>query len=73
MEKKHPEETFKLKTSDNSLSKYHFRKETTEKTGTITNDDDGADQNEEQEEPNVSWFIHYKFKFTQWIFQPYEG
>jgi len=35
------------------LTKYHFRKETTEKTGTITNDDDGADQNEEQEEPNV--------------------
>jgi hypothetical protein len=53
LEKKHPEETFKLKISENSLTKYHFQKETTEKTRTITSDDDDADINEEQEEPNV--------------------
>jgi len=51
-QKKHPEETFKLKISENSLAKYHFRKETTQKTRTITSDDD-TDQREDQQQANV--------------------
>ncbi len=39
----HPEETFKLKITENSLTKYHFRTKATGKTRTITNDDDDTD------------------------------
>jgi hypothetical protein len=56
--KKHPEETFKLKISENNLTKYHFRKETTEETRTNTNDDD-ADVSEEQKETNVTILSPY--------------
>ena len=45
--KKHPEETFKLKITENSWTKYHFRTETIEKARTITNDD--ADKCDEQQ------------------------
>ena len=41
--KKHPQESFKLKISENSLAKYHFRKET---TTTILSNDDDADERE---------------------------
>jgi hypothetical protein len=50
--RKHPNEKFKLKISENDLGKYRFQKETIEKTGTTTNDDD-ADKNKEQEQANV--------------------
>ncbi len=39
----HPEETFKFKITENSLTKYYFRTEATGKTRTITNDDDNTD------------------------------
>ena len=58
--KKHPEETFKLKVSENNLTKYNFRKETTEGTRIITSGDadgdgDNNDDNkfEEQQQENV--------------------
>ncbi|CAF1422202.1 unnamed protein product [Rotaria sordida] len=53
MPRNHIDMAFSLKNLENSLTKYHFRQETTEKTRTITSDDDGSDKNEEQEEPNV--------------------
>jgi hypothetical protein len=38
--KKHPEETFKLKISENNLTKYNFRKELPQRARSITSDDD---------------------------------
>ncbi len=38
--KKHPEETFKLKISENNLNKYNFRKELPQRARSITSDDD---------------------------------
>ena len=53
MKKKHPKEAFKLKISENSLTRYHFRKETTVRMKTVTNDDDDDDKFEEQQQANV--------------------
>ena len=53
MKKKHPKEAFKLKISENNLTRYHFRKETTVRMKTVTNDDDDDDKFEEQQQANV--------------------
>jgi ferritin len=51
--KKHPDEKFKLKISENNLIKYSFTKETTEQTRTSTNDDYDPDICEEQQQTNA--------------------
>ncbi len=38
--KQHPEEAFKLKISENNLTKYNFRKELPQRARSITSDED---------------------------------
>ncbi|CAF1194179.1 unnamed protein product [Rotaria sordida] len=52
--KYHPEERFKLKISENNLTKYHFRKEVAEESTTIPNDDENTDIFEEQQQANIT-------------------
>ena len=53
--KKHPEKKFKLKIPENNLSKYSFRRETTERTEANENgDDNGIDIYEDQSQTNDS-------------------
>ncbi|CAF1669605.1 unnamed protein product [Rotaria sp. Silwood1] len=52
--KYHPEEKFKLKISENNLTKYHFRKGVTEESTTIPNDDENIDIFEEQQQANIT-------------------